>query len=1395
MSERKPLAGTILLCGEGDNGPFQRTFTIVREVGRGASSISCEAFYKGSGRGILKEFYPADGPGRRYALERDANGQLVTEGSLPPARRAFLEAQARYLAPYRTMLEARLSSRGDDVLGTFIPPFELYYGCDRESQIIGSVYIWTPAQELTTFDKVCADIQAHPETEPERKLYRALNAVQTLTDCICALHTMELLHRDIKPSNFGFQVRSGELLTQTMTMFDINSICSVYDPPEEAIGTRGFAAPEVGYERLDNRADIYSIGATLFSAIIVDREHAGGYRPEDYGRLKELVDTSRLIQASEGNSHPRLRNMLTTILQKCLAPEREDRYAACEELRTDLERAIRYLLPARFSGELLPGERLVLVSDVERSLDRNREKNSRLAFQHLLYRWPLYRWSPPECGELNVLVAGFGSYGQKFLDECLQAGQMWGKELRVTVISGDATDQTLYLQERPALAEFFQINEPIPKDIPEEDRPYGSIHFETAEFSKGDPEQNRRILEEKLQKSGSVQYVFIALGEDGLNAAAARDCAAAVEALSLSCFISYVQEDSPAEVSGAVPVLVNEDASQGALYQDVERMAFNTHLVWEKALNLEPKAVRARFRRTYNHDSCAANVLSIKYKLYGAGIDLEACGPEAAAKAFSVLSMDRKRRDVMNRLTWLEHRRWVTEKLCRGWRPLGTDEASRLGSAKDERTKRHTCICKSRPEPLLSVWTRKPGGREKWNTAGEEELDTLDALDRMSVELHRAYDRRARALKEEDSFLDTALSALQSMAEGDPETLRAFREWQVCVYDIFNQDAGKVKQYQTLRSTLKSALRKLPDRVRAAADKQLESFDGMFRPILAGMEYQDYKQEDVELVQAIPFILTYHTALSLVIPMAVGDNTEVFGNVASAALANPAKLFYLYRLERADEIGPLKEAVSYVSGYLDRKTLKAEVELIITCPNPDRPPWTEALETALKEAGGPRIKAVKRLQAASREEAPQVLRRYLSARRLTRNGFMEVNDTKLSHLLAGAGFYQGLRRYQFDPVSQKFHGVVGCEPLLYLRRGQSISAADIAAFRGSSTSTPQQPEFFEDYKKLWKTYCQDPLAWKRACSLLAEYAAQHDELAALETNVRFGQVPECRESRYILPLDCRPAADTLIRGLVKLGAIEPESRVQGSFTGACAVLVQDKHSNKAQLDRLFSNPYALMQPDALQVYRKGGKARVIFDSLRVPRLDIRMYRGYSDLFERICGVLQFWSLCGYAANLSIEDGVVSFTYATRSIKQLMTSAGRILEIYVYHKAKETGLFDDVVSSFELDWAQEDVKNEFDCILTKGFCSLFVECKARPVIEQDYYFKLSCLAKRFGINARAVLIADTQEKEWQDSSAVNRVQRKRGSMLDVITIWKPIEIGNIGNTLLKILNGSYEEEPS
>ena len=86
--------------------------------------------------------------------------------------------------------------------------------------------------------------------------------------------------------------------------------------------------------------------------------------------------------------------------------------------------------------------------------------------------------------------------------------------------------------------------------------------------------------------------------------------------------------------------------------------------------------------------------------------------------------------------------------------------------------------------------------------------------------------------------------------------------------------------------------------------------------------------------------------------------------------------------------------------------------------------------------------------------------------------------------------------------------------------------------------------------------------------------------------------------------------------------------------------------------------------------------------------------------------------------------------------------------------------------------------------------MFVECKARSDIEQEFYYRLAKLRDKFGINATAVLVADTQEKSYYDNAPINTIQRKRGDMMDVITVWKPEEISNIGHTLLRIMNETY-----
>ena len=61
---------------------------------------------------------------------------------------------------------------------------------------------------------------------------------------------------------------------------------------------------------------------------------------------------------------------------------------------------------------------------------------------------------------------------------------------------------------------------------------------------------------------------------------------------------------------------------------------------------------------------------------------------------------------------------------------------------------------------------------------------------------------------------------------------------------------------------------------------QVKAFERLFYPILASMEYRNWKYDDVAMIDNIPFILTYSENTYMVIPYVTGDNTAVFSNIS-----------------------------------------------------------------------------------------------------------------------------------------------------------------------------------------------------------------------------------------------------------------------------------------------------------------------------------------------------------------------------------------------------------------------------------------------------------------------------------------------------------------------------------
>ncbi len=147
-----------------------------------------------------------------------------------------------------------------------------------------------------------------------------------LCDALTYMHTRKpmVLHRDIKPGNvritphghiylvdFGLaKVVQGREATST----GARAMTPGYSPPEQ-----------YGTARTDHRSDVYSLGATLFSALT-------DALPEDgLARAMEQADLTPLA-----THNPKVSRRLATVLEKCLEVRPDNRYQSAEELKADL---------------------------------------------------------------------------------------------------------------------------------------------------------------------------------------------------------------------------------------------------------------------------------------------------------------------------------------------------------------------------------------------------------------------------------------------------------------------------------------------------------------------------------------------------------------------------------------------------------------------------------------------------------------------------------------------------------------------------------------------------------------------------------------------------------------------------------------------------------------------------------------------------------------------------------------------------------------------------------------------------------------------------------------------------------------------------------------------------
>lgn len=1404
MDRKKLKKGQVIKLKEENTGNVSE-FEIISSIANGETkeggSSVCYSAQRNGEMGRLKEFYPCDDnySGIFYSLERcKKSNQLVPVGNMQEI--CFYEACDVFTDSYKLIEKIKKDEPKCKVLNNYMPSSVLY--CGFEGNKRASVYVWTKDdKEGVRFSDYIKEIHKSPKKLPGHKLYNIIEALISLTDFLIALHSACILHLDIKPSNFLVNYDSQfNINPNSISVFDINSIYDLSNRPLFC-GTDGFRAPElIDPKRTDEiftGTDIYSVGAILYNALFSTKENSVVYKREiGLHDIEKRISECDLIKYSGCNSDVKIKCRLAKVLRKCLADSIQDRYLYCDHLIEDLRYIATRLLSYANNSSLPPNEQLRIIDS-----DARVGVNPTAVIQNLLYKNPLYirelnSDNKAIRNEINVVTIGAGEYSQKFIDQCLQCGQMCDRYLKITAISSESEeDMASYLSFRPELKNFVNINCEYSAD---NNDMYADLYFasfvgskggSSVQLSKNNKEGNLKIFNSTLEninlKKEAIDYIFVSLGDDKLNQFVAKQL---YDLLNKNTFVCFAYSGVHKRFREIVPVYIDENIEAKNIAEGLEQMAFNVHLSWCDNLNINILDARKKFKEPYNYNSSIAMALSIKYKLHSVNIELE--DRDAAAKKFYD-EIIKKNDSSYKKLITLEHRRWIFEKVCDGWVCRKDLDECLNYPPNDKKNKKHVCILKCDDKLSLKTYFKS---NAKWDNATADELKKLDELDRMSVKLHRVYKKEAD--KSVNVLSGEYVKRIKSLISSSKEADYAFSELLSCMKLIKNGVNDKTKDYRSLLDSFAKKLEGLPPNTASEIKANLKILDRNFASVLKSMEYVDYKENDATIINNIPFILTYTNNKHIVVPFSFGNVSKDFANAASAMMINPSNITYLVYIQSINELRQFEISLFNTKRLLSRMNILANLGFHIILDSSVIKSEKAYNDFKVKLSRN-KIKhelIISNSMEALTESIGIILEKISSFDAL------EINETNLSYLMIGAGLYEKYPCYKFDSSEKVFSEINNCSFLNYIKGNQYLKVDDMFAMDDSQGDRYFMPEFYKSHEYIWNLYRNNSKIWKLMCSLLAEHSKSEDVIFHISLSRKD---EEYAEKKYLLPTFTYESIKKILDYLINESKIiDDKSSVNYYNSESCEVIIQGPNSYFASFEKMFSNPYLLMNSRLITFVDKTYSLEIKSNNLISGLINFEDYPDFVKHSGKIKWLLRQLNEIGLisvynpvdehnsvgSATAAETKNTISISYSSYAVKDLLTNEGRILEIEVYHKCISSGIFDDIVSGYEISWQGSDVKNELDIVATKGTRSFFIECKAVANLNHEYYYKIQSLAEKFGINATPIIIADTQNDK--KSRLLNEKQKLRGEMMGVVTVNEKSDIDNIDRTLERIINTKF-----
>jgi len=158
-----------------------------------------------------------------------------------------------------------------------------------------------------------------------------------VADVLDYLHSRPkpIIYRDLKPANLMIDGNTGRVM---LIDFGIARWVTQQEKGVTAVGTMGYAPPELFSGRVQPASDVYSLGATMFHLLT-------GSDPQDNPLL--IFDFSKNPRPRQ--IQPSISSEMEHILMRTVEYKPEDRYRTAGELRNELANHLEKLLSGRVS--------------------------------------------------------------------------------------------------------------------------------------------------------------------------------------------------------------------------------------------------------------------------------------------------------------------------------------------------------------------------------------------------------------------------------------------------------------------------------------------------------------------------------------------------------------------------------------------------------------------------------------------------------------------------------------------------------------------------------------------------------------------------------------------------------------------------------------------------------------------------------------------------------------------------------------------------------------------------------------------------------------------------------------------------------------------------------------